>query len=253
MKKQYCKTPDEIVRMLPSLGGAIVTDRVAVDGAPVGYMERSEPTEQADSGWAFYAGDESQGYLDDPNNASLMDLNTIANFDHGILPFLMFPPGTQIERGTSGELEPVGQAPEAPPVRFLLPAFPGVNSLTKAWEVNTQEHMLRRVENGDLVMWRPGLTFYVTCFSSNDQDERELVADFTKDISPGAQCLSTNQAKGFTQISYRLIEQVDGHEQKGVYINGFAGNRVIYIAAYYDQESDLAVIESLADSLRIGG
>jgi hypothetical protein len=63
MTKQYCKSKDDIVRILPDLGGAIVTDRITVDDEPVGYMERSEPAEEADTDWAFYAGDETEEYL----------------------------------------------------------------------------------------------------------------------------------------------------------------------------------------------
>ena len=44
--------------------GCIATDRITVDGLPVGYMyrekpEEGDPFERYDSGWRFTAGDES--------------------------------------------------------------------------------------------------------------------------------------------------------------------------------------------------
>ncbi|NEO88341.1 MAG: DUF2185 domain-containing protein [Spirulina sp. SIO3F2] len=250
MKKQYCKTSEEIIRILPDIGAALVTDRIAVDGERVGYMTRLDSHNQADSGWVFYAGDETQEYLDDSRNTSVMALNTIANFDFSILPFLMFPPGTQVERSKNGELQAIGAQDNEPNIRFLLPAFPGLNRLTQSWEVQIQEHLLRRIEKGELIMWRPGLTFYVTCFVSNDQDERALVADFMTDISKNAENLFVERSRSFTQIRYDLIESVEGQEQKGVYISGFSDGNVIHIAAYYDQEPERTIIQSFARSLR---
>lgn len=253
MKKQYCKTSEEIIRILPDIGAALVTDRIAVDGERVGYMARLDSLNKADSGWAFYAGDETQEYLDAPYNTSVMALNTIANFDSSILPFLMFPPGTQVERNKSGELQVIGVQDDEPSIRFLLPAFPGLNRLTQSWEVQIQEHMLRRIEKGELIMWRPGLTFYVTCFVSDDQDERALVVDFMKDISKNAESLFVDRAKGFTQIQYDLIESVEGQDQKGAYISGFSDGNVIHIAAYYDQEPERTILQSFARSLKFRG
>lgn len=49
-------------------GGCITTDRITVDGLPVGYMYREKtregsPFEGYDSGWRFTAGDESDKYM----------------------------------------------------------------------------------------------------------------------------------------------------------------------------------------------
>jgi hypothetical protein len=61
-------------------------------------MYREEPDDEIDSGWRFFAGTESQEYLDDPDNMALYDVNTIANYDQSIVPLLDAPTGSAFER-----------------------------------------------------------------------------------------------------------------------------------------------------------
>jgi hypothetical protein len=79
-------------------GGCIASDRITVDGRPVGFMYRVPTTRPHDSGWCFLAGDESQAYLDDACNAGIYDVNTIANYDPAIVPLLDSPPKTAFAR-----------------------------------------------------------------------------------------------------------------------------------------------------------
>ena len=68
--------------------GCIATNRITVEGCKVGYCYREEPDGGWDSGWRFTAGDESEAYMDDPNNAGIYKLNTICNDDPDIIPLL---------------------------------------------------------------------------------------------------------------------------------------------------------------------
>src|SRR4051812_7471011 len=58
----------QIRRLIPNMGACIASDRITVNGVPVGYMYREHPHEQTDSGWRFFAGDESQEYSDTPDH-----------------------------------------------------------------------------------------------------------------------------------------------------------------------------------------
>lgn len=89
---------DQIRRLIPNMGGCITSDRITVDGAPVGYMYREQPEFGIDSGWRFFAGDESQEYADRPDNFSIYDVNTICNYDPAIVPFLDAPCGSAFGR-----------------------------------------------------------------------------------------------------------------------------------------------------------
>ncbi|NVO85211.1 DUF2185 domain-containing protein [Hymenobacter terrestris] len=74
------------------------TDKIVVDRLSVGYMRRDEPVADNDSGWQFLWGFETEEYLDDLDNSALYKLNTIANLDKAIIPYLDYPIGTQLER-----------------------------------------------------------------------------------------------------------------------------------------------------------
>lgn len=89
--------------------GCIATDRIVVDGAPVGYCWREEPDsgdEAWDSGWRFTAGDESDAYMDDPDRSGVYALNTICNYDPDVIPLLDSEPGTAWSRGEDGVFRP---------------------------------------------------------------------------------------------------------------------------------------------------
>jgi len=50
------------------------------------------------------SGYESQEYMDEPTNHAIYDVNTIANYDPEIVPFLNAPIGSAFERNESGIL-----------------------------------------------------------------------------------------------------------------------------------------------------
>ncbi|MBL6853839.1 MAG: DUF2185 domain-containing protein [Alphaproteobacteria bacterium] len=84
--------------MVESMGTCIATDRITVEGKGVGYMYREMPDDEEDSGWRFFAGDETDDYANDPTNLELYDVNTIANYDAAIIPYLGHPPPCAFER-----------------------------------------------------------------------------------------------------------------------------------------------------------
>ncbi|MCC6491042.1 MAG: DUF2185 domain-containing protein [Candidatus Hydrogenedentes bacterium] len=91
---------DQIRRLIPNMGGCFASDRITVDGAPVGYMYREQADRDVDSGWRFFAGDESQEYADEAGNFGIYEVNTICNYDPAIVPFLNAPIGSAFGRVT---------------------------------------------------------------------------------------------------------------------------------------------------------
>lgn len=75
-------------------------------------MYRTKPHNVQDSGWAFLAGDESQEYMDNPNNHNIYNVNTIANYDPQIIPLLDAPVGSAYIRTASGLVRDPQGAPE---------------------------------------------------------------------------------------------------------------------------------------------
>src|ERR1041385_1814481 len=96
-KKDFKLKVEQIVRLIEPMGGCIATDKITVHGELVDYMVREIPNNDMDSGWQFFSGTEDQDYVDDPNNSSIYDVNTIANYGKAIIPYLNLPIGTQLE------------------------------------------------------------------------------------------------------------------------------------------------------------
>ncbi len=103
MAKHFKLSADEIKPLATGYGGCIATDMITVEGYPVRYMYREEPDNDVDSGWRFVSGFESEEYMDDPDNHGIYDVNTIANYDPGIIPFLDAAEGSAFERTASSE------------------------------------------------------------------------------------------------------------------------------------------------------
>jgi len=82
--------------------GCLATDRILVDGSPVGYCYREPSCGDWDSGWRFTAGDESDEYMRSPRHSDIYTLNCLANYDRDILPVLQTPAPCAFARGGGG-------------------------------------------------------------------------------------------------------------------------------------------------------
>lgn len=98
--KTFKLRPDEILPLVKNQGACIASDMITVDGYPVRFMyrETSHPQRPEDSGWRFLSGLEDESYMGDANRHSVYDVNTIANYDPSIIPFLASAPGTAFEK-----------------------------------------------------------------------------------------------------------------------------------------------------------
>lgn len=94
MTKRFKLQAKEIERLISFMGACLATDKITVDGNRVGYMYRCAPYRPDDSGWCFTAGFESEEYMNNPNNSAIYEVNTIANYDPTIIPYLNAPIGT---------------------------------------------------------------------------------------------------------------------------------------------------------------
>jgi hypothetical protein len=97
-KKPFRLKAEEIVSLAEGRGACFATDMITCDGRKVAFMYREEPDRDIDSGWRFMSGYESDEYMNDPDNHAIYDVNTIANYDPDIIPFLDAPVGSAFER-----------------------------------------------------------------------------------------------------------------------------------------------------------
>ena len=113
-KKPFARDAEDFEPLATGRGGCLASDHITVEGRLVGFMYRHPPDNKIDSGWCFLSGEETQEYLDDPDNAGIYDVNTIANYDPDIVKHLDAPVFSAFERrpGTS---------------EFIAAQFPEVN------------------------------------------------------------------------------------------------------------------------------
>ena len=99
-KDKNFKIKGEDIEQLLSrpMGACMASDKITVNGELVDYMYREEPDFYSDSGWRFLSGTEDQVYAYNPDNWAIYDINTIANYDRAIIPYLDLPIGTELER-----------------------------------------------------------------------------------------------------------------------------------------------------------
>ncbi|RJG52785.1 DUF2185 domain-containing protein [Sphingobium terrigena] len=97
MHKIFKLKPDQIAPIALGRGGCLSTDRIVVDGEPVRYMYREAHINSQNSGWRFFAGDENDAYMADAQRHGIYDVNTVVNYDSGVLPYLDAPFGSRYE------------------------------------------------------------------------------------------------------------------------------------------------------------
>ena len=108
--RDYHVKAEDVKHLLPDWEGAdgcIATNRITVEGCKIGYCYREKADGDWDSGWRFTAGDESEAYMDDPNNAGIYKLNTICNDDPDIIPLLNTPAPCAFERDENGVFQQI--------------------------------------------------------------------------------------------------------------------------------------------------
>ena len=90
-----------------------------------------------------------------------------------------------------------------PPPEF--PIVEGDHLLTETWAIHLPDKFARRIEDGDLVLWRPGLTLWVTPWG-NDRSESQSkrLKAIKKHASPDRFSESESKTDRLTRYVYRL-------------------------------------------------
>jgi hypothetical protein len=257
-RKKYALRRDQIKPLVENRGGCIASDMITVEGRKVGYMYRDESADDVDSGWVFTSGQESQAYMDNANNHDVYDVNTIANYDPDIIPFLDAPAGSAFERqGRSRRFKQVKgktwKPGTKPTKKWPPPGFPvveGDHPLTETWSIHLPERFARRVEEGDLVLWRPGLTIWLTAWN-NDKGESQAkrLAWIKKVASKKRFAEKEAKADNVTRYSYRLREKNDEGPVESVsgFVIGDDGH--LQMSIYFDDAADEAKARQLVNSV----
>lgn len=89
------------------------TNKVLYENAPINYIYREEPMEKdeerdyIDTGWRILSGDESDEYMEDSENISLVSIGSILSRDDSFIDLLESEIGTSFERNENGIFEEI--------------------------------------------------------------------------------------------------------------------------------------------------
>ncbi len=241
--------PEEVVRLIPNIGAGIVSLSIMRGDAPVGLMRRDKPQSSEDSGWSFTGLGDTQEFLDDPDNSVVCDLNTVANIDTGIITHLNRPEGVVLVRDGAEDPLAVVEGPEDPPSVVFLPPVSGPARLSSGWSMTVPGYCLRRVDDGSLVIWRPGLTFWLAIMDG-DFDVADRIASLRGEVLAGAS-FEIIEYDGWVGFSQREVQD-DG--SPSIRFQGISARQHLMIVAYFDDAETEADVRSAFGSVEwLGG
>jgi hypothetical protein len=102
--KTYKPRKEDVRELVAGAGDCVASDAITLPVRKVGFMVRETPETfkpegaRGDSGWRFFAGDESDPYIANATNFNIFPVNAIANLDPDIIPLLNSPPGSAFRR-----------------------------------------------------------------------------------------------------------------------------------------------------------
>jgi hypothetical protein len=249
MKKKFFLSSEKMKQLVPDdLGGCFITDRVTVDGLKIGYMYREVPDRPEDSGWRFFSGDEDQEYIDDLTHTGVYAVNTAANYDPDIIPYLDTLPPCAFEKIPEGH--EYTRVEDAGLSDAKFPVVEGYHQLTDHWAINLPVQFNRRVEDDSLVFWRPGMTVWMDAWNNNKaQSQQERLDRLRSDMSPEGFEAEELVDGDIIRFAYRLTE----HREEGVvhalYAFAIGRHGHVQMGIYFDDEADLELAKQIWKSL----
>jgi hypothetical protein len=147
-----------------------------------------------------------------------------------------------------------------PAKKWPPPGFPlvqGDYALTATWAIHLPEQFARRIEEGSLVLWRPGLTVWLMAWG-NDHGESQArrLTRIKEAASPARFAERENSANDITRFSFRLHDENDDGPVESLYAFVINNEGHLQIAVYFDDPADEAKARLLVDSVahrRAGG
>ena len=251
MVEKHFRIPKEQIRDIVTFcGGCLASDRILVDGAPVGYMYREEPEGPDDSGWCFMAGDESEAYCADPARWGKYAVNTIANFDIKVVPFLDQPPGSAYVRNPQGKLERSRQSSVPERDVFTIPDAEGDATLNESWSAHFAERFRRRIDKNQMVIGRPGLTFWMDSYDTHDMSASSVRSKFDSDLPPGAYDVVREEDAESWRTLLRVDSRIKDGRRPALHGTIWSRGHLLQVSAYFDDEADLATAMAVIRSIR---
>ena len=135
-----------------------------------------------------------------------------------------------------------------PPPEF--PLVEGDHALTETWSIHLTDTFARRIEDGDLVLWRPGLTIRLTPWGNDKRDSLfERLKAIKKHVSPDRFSEFESNADKLTRYVYRLRDENENGIVESLYAYILSDDGHLQMAVYFDNPKDEPKARALAGSV----
>jgi hypothetical protein len=132
---------------------------------------------------------------------------------------------------------------------FDYPLVSGDYQMSDDWRISLPPiEFRRRFEDDSLVIWRPGITAWISIWGAGKGNVRERVERRRSSISPGAYDLLEESFHGGVRFSYRLreepsVEESDLRDPQAPALYGFvfSVSGEVQMGIYFDDADDVAL------------
>ncbi len=83
-----------------NIGAIFISNKILKDKETPTWMYREEPSNEGDSGWRVFSGNEDDEYLNNPSNFKLISADQLIKIDDEIKVNLLAPYGFSFEKNT---------------------------------------------------------------------------------------------------------------------------------------------------------
>ncbi len=85
------------ISFIENAGGVIITKSIYQGTSKLKWFFKEKSVNSSDNGWRAIGDNDTQEYLDNPENSMVVDFNTLANIEPAVLLVYDMPVGTDLE------------------------------------------------------------------------------------------------------------------------------------------------------------
>lgn len=130
------------------------------------------------------------------------------------------------------------------------PVIEGRYQMTREWSVFLPEKFNRRIEDDNLVIWKPGFTMWIIIWDNDESESAEDRLEWLKeDTSPEVFDVTMETFEGGIRFSYRLKEDSQDERQPAFYCFVIGESGHVQVAMYLDSPDEITMAEDIWRSL----
>jgi hypothetical protein len=135
------------------------------------------------------------------------------------------------------------------------PVLEGFQELTDDWALTLTEPMARRIEDENLVFWRPGFTVWIAAWGEGEEEQprKRRLKGLKREMDPEGRVVRDKDDGDIAYFAYRVRDVgPEGHVES---LCAFAVSDVghLQLSIYFDDVVDEAKALALIDSVRFAG